>query len=433
MKFLIRSQTRCLHLLVMVHYLENSSNAFRRLRRRGAPPRKPSGFAAGFNNFQFFFGGNSIMKLYKFISKNTNEKGRHARSTSAPDHFHRFSELGRHELDGITHNAEAVVGLERERSVAHALAVFVLLPHRYRLAVGTEERLTRFEVDAHGALVGNLLAVLVERIGERPDSPHRGLADTPEFSADRIPHLLELVGELHELAASEQEAHHVVRPLAAGVLGVDALLVEGIYHLVPRCLELSEKLHEGAFLGRLDDHDAARVILALHALLLGFPIQTLYRSRYCVWVREAELQCNQTDGTIQCDHGGPPFGVWVLELFHAVLPINCRELRAKLREIAYGKELYFATDRIADYIELVKPNEATKKTSVLGLFLTTCLIKNFSFLLSKSPIRFCPENSIQTGRRAKRGGFLWLAISEMVPPKGLEPLTFWSEARRSIH
>ena len=321
------------------------------------------------------------MKLYKFISKNTNEKGRHARSTSAPDHFHRFSELGRHELDGITHDAEAVVAFDRERSVTHALAVLVLLPNRYRLAVGTEERLTRFEIDAHGALVGNLLAVLVERIGERPDSPHRGLADIPEFGADRIPHFLELIGELHEFTASEQEAHHVVRPLAAGVLGVDAHLVEAIDHLVPRCLELSEKLHEGALLGRLDDHDTARVILALHALLLGFPIQTLHRNRYRVGVRETELQCDQTDSTIQCDHGGPPFG-WIVGLLYTVLPAKYRDLRAKLRKVAYGKELYFSTASIADYIELVKPNEATKKTFILGLFSIPFLIKIFSFLLS---------------------------------------------------
>jgi hypothetical protein len=38
MKFLIRSQTRCLRLLVMVLYFKDSSNAFRRLRRRGASP-----------------------------------------------------------------------------------------------------------------------------------------------------------------------------------------------------------------------------------------------------------------------------------------------------------------------------------------------------------------------------------------------------------
>ena len=49
------------------------------------------------------------------------------------------------------------------------------------------------------------------------------------------------------------------------------------------------------------------------------------------------------------------------------------------------------------------------------------LIKNFSFLLSKSPIRFCPENPIQISRRAGRGGFLWLAISLMVRERGLEP------------
>lgn len=274
----------------------------------------------------------------------------------SPSHFHRFSELCRHETDGITHNAETVVGLERKRGVAHALAILILLPHRYRLAVGTKERLTRLEIDAHGALVGNLLAVLVERIGERPDSPHRAFADAPEFGADYIPHLLELVGEgeFHELAAGEQEAHHVVCPLVAGVLGVDTLLVEAIDHLVPRRFELSEKLHEGALLGRLDDHDATRMTLANHALLLGFPIQTLHRRRYRVGVRETELQCNQTDSTIQFDHDKPPFGVWILELFHAVLPAKYRELQAKPREIVYGKELYFSNVSIADYIHFVK-------------------------------------------------------------------------------
>ena len=301
------------------------------------------------------------MKLYKFISKNTNRKGRYACSTPALDHFHRFSELGRHETDGITHDAEAVVGLDRERSFAHALAVLILLPHRYRLAVGTKERLTRFEVDAHGTLVGNLLAVLVERIGERPDSPHRALADAPEFGADIVPHLLELIGELHKLATGEEETHHVVRPLAARVLGVDALLIEAIDHLVPRHFELSEKLHEGALLGRLDDHDTARVILALHALLLGFPIQTLYRSRYRVGVRETELQCDQTS-TIQCDHGGPPFG-WIVGLLYAILPAKYQDLRVKLRKVAYGKELYFSTDSIADYIDPVKPKGNKKRPS----------------------------------------------------------------------
>ena len=44
-----------------------------------------------------------------------------------------------------------------------------------------------------------------------------------------------------------------------------------------------------------------------------------------------------------------------------------------------------------------------------------------SFLLSKSLIRFRPENSIQIDCRAKRGGFLWLAISEMVRGAGFEP------------
>jgi len=60
--------------------------------------------------------------------------------------------------------------------------------------------------------------------------------------------------------------------------------------------------------------------------------------------------------------------------------------------------------------------QANKKSASLlfySLNPTNLMMKNFSFLLSKSPIRFCPKNPIQTGRRAKRGGFLWLAISEM--------------------
>ena len=48
-----------------------------------------------------------------------------------------------------------------------------------------------------------------------------------------------------------------------------------------------------------------------------------------------------------------------------------------------------------------------------GYLSMVCMIKNFSFLLSKSPIRFCPENSVQTGRRAKRGEPSKLAISSM--------------------
>ena len=49
------------------------------------------------------------------------------------------------------------------------------------------------------------------------------------------------------------------------------------------------------------------------------------------------------------------------------------------------------------------------------------MIKNFSFLFSKSPIRFCPENPIQISRRAKRGEPSKLAISSMVRGRGFEP------------
>ena len=49
------------------------------------------------------------------------------------------------------------------------------------------------------------------------------------------------------------------------------------------------------------------------------------------------------------------------------------------------------------------------------------MMKNFSFLLSKSPIRFCHENPIRISRRAKRGEPSKLAISFLVLGRGLEP------------
>ncbi|MBN1585013.1 hypothetical protein JW899_01465 [Candidatus Uhrbacteria bacterium] len=104
------------------------------------------------------------------------------------------------------------------------------------------------------------------------------------------------------------------------------------------------------------------------------------------------------------------FGVCFLGLLHAVLPIKQEELQAKLREAPYWKELYFSARNIAHYIASVKPMRTSKKTPVLGLFSTPFLIKNFSFLLSKSPIRFYPQNSIQISRRAKRSKSFKLAI-----------------------
>lgn len=50
------------------------------------------------------------------------------------------------------------------------------------------------------------------------------------------------------------------------------------------------------------------------------------------------------------------------------------------------------------------------------------MIENFSFLLSKSPIRFRPENSIQISHRAKRGEPFKFVISFVVRPRGFEPL-----------
>ena len=60
-------------------------------------------------------------------------------------------------------------------------------------------------------------------------------------------------------------------------------------------------------------------------------------------------------------------------------------------------------------------------------------IKKISVPQTKPPIRFCPQNSIRNDRRAKRGGFLWLAISSLVRPAGLEPTTPCSEDKCSIH
>ncbi|PIR89630.1 MAG: hypothetical protein COU07_01935 [Candidatus Harrisonbacteria bacterium CG10_big_fil_rev_8_21_14_0_10_40_38] len=77
-----------------------------------------------------------------------------------------------------------------------------------------------------------------------------------------------------------------------------------------------------------------------------------------------------------------PFSVWILGLLYAVLPAKFAILQAKLRKVTYRKELYFAATSIADYIELVKPNEAPKKTFILGLFPIPFLVKKFSFLLS---------------------------------------------------
>ncbi|KKQ91159.1 MAG: hypothetical protein UT16_C0023G0019 [Candidatus Azambacteria bacterium GW2011_GWA2_39_10] len=71
-------------------------------------------------------------------------------------------------------------------------------------------RRRQLKIDAHGALARNLLAVFVERVGEQPDSPHRGLADASKFSADSAPRLLELVRKFCELVAGKQEEHFSV-------------------------------------------------------------------------------------------------------------------------------------------------------------------------------------------------------------------------------
>ncbi|OGY45539.1 MAG: hypothetical protein A2729_02010 [Candidatus Buchananbacteria bacterium RIFCSPHIGHO2_01_FULL_39_14] len=57
----------------MVLYSENSSNVFRRRRRRRPAPQNLSGFAALFDNFKFFF--ELIITHYsKFFKKNELEK-----------------------------------------------------------------------------------------------------------------------------------------------------------------------------------------------------------------------------------------------------------------------------------------------------------------------------------------------------------------------
>lgn len=60
-------------------------------------------------------------------------------------------------------------------------------------------------------------------------------------------------------------------------------------------------------------------------------------------------------------------------------------------------------------------------------------LKNFSFLLlTESGISFCPENSVQFGRRAARFTPRGIDFSYMVPPAGFEPTTFWTGTKRSI-
>ena len=68
----------------------------------------------------------------------------------------------------------------------------------------------------------------------------------------------------------------------------------------------------------------------------------------------------------------------------------------------------------------VKGNKKAVFLPVLILKIMDSWIKKFSFLLSKSPICFCPENPIRISRRAKRGEPKPLAISYVVPGERLE-------------
>ena len=67
------------------------------------------------------------------------------------------------------------------------------------------------------------------------------------------------------------------------------------------------------------------------------------------------------------------------------------------------------------------PNKKSASLLISGLNPMSSMIKNFSFLLSKSTIRFCPENPIRISRRAERGEPSKLAISFLVRREGFEP------------
>src|SRR3990167_10937039 len=69
---------------------------------------------------------------------------------------------------------------------------------------------------------------------------------------------------------------------------------------------------------------------------------------------------------------------------------------------------------------IIKRQLKTKKKLCKFLY-PSIMIKKFSFLLSKSPIHFCPENPIQISRRARQGEPKLFDFSYVVPRRGLEP------------
>lgn len=219
-----------------------------------------------------------------------------------------FSRLCLHNAKDIVLDDETAVGTNRNRSIADALAVLVLLPNRNRFTVRTKERDARFEVDAQSALRRNLFSVLEERIGERPDSPHRVIAHLLEVGPVDVSLGIELVGEFCILLADEHEAHHVIRPLAVRILPIDALLVENTVEHEPLSFDPFEKALERALLRGVDDHDAR--FGTLRTLAFAMLIQRFFRKLHCrigndSFVRGASLN-NNTRGLVGSNHCVPP-------------------------------------------------------------------------------------------------------------------------------
>lgn len=160
------------------------------------------------------------------------------------------------EGDGAVDDVEVVLGCDGKRGVAHAIAIRIFLPNRYRLAVRTEKRFAHFHVHAHSILSLDHFAVLVERVQEGADAPHGRVTDTLEFGAKSFARALELVGGLREVARCEHETHHVVRTVAAGILAINTRLVERVHKLVPFRFELAQEVRDGALRGGHDEHGA---------------------------------------------------------------------------------------------------------------------------------------------------------------------------------
>lgn len=216
-------------------------------------------------------------------------------------------ELGSHESDGIIYNPEEVGRVEREWRLTEVFSVFILLPYRYRLAVGIIQRPPRFQIDAQVRVAGHLSSLQVERIGECPDPPHRYCANTPQFSVDGAPYHLKVVRGCSIRCTGEEEPNHVVRLIATWAVRIEAFLVERVGQLVPTSLEVVEKLREGDVFGRFDSQRTAAVVLTLVPLLGSFLTYSLHQRGYYIRVGETELQTNHTGTTVQRNHYQSPF------------------------------------------------------------------------------------------------------------------------------